>query len=163
MKSPSFVKGVGEIRPKLFELNERRIAIAHTSTSDNSWLRRKLCSLTLPLVPWHAQPAWCRSESCLVLDACSSLMHCRFAPGNFFFAGARIFFRSLDAAIFLFSRVARIPEGSVVLPAIETEERITLGAELQDGSFVRGQSEISHPPTTPGTNIPKEWKKNKNK
>ena len=50
--------------------------------------------------------------------------------GNFFFAGARIFFQSLEAAIFLFSRVARIPEGSLVLPAICTEERITLGAEL---------------------------------
>lgn len=34
--------------------------------------------------------------------------------GNFFFAGARIFFRSLEAAIFLFSRVARLPEGSQV-------------------------------------------------
>eukprot|EP00803_Ostreobium_quekettii_P000276 evm.model.scf_2215.2 EVM.evm.TU.scf_2215.2 scf_2215:6275-11096(+) len=68
--------------------------------------------------------------------------------GNFFFAGARLFFRSLEAAIFLFSRVARIPEGSLVLPAIETEERITLGAELEDGAFLRGQSVISHPPTT---------------
>ncbi|KAK1327127.1 hypothetical protein QJS10_CPA01g02126 [Acorus calamus] len=29
--------------------------------------------------------------------------------GNFFFAGARIFFESLDAAIFLFSRVSGIP------------------------------------------------------
>ncbi len=54
----------------------------------------------------------------------------RIVPGNFFFAGARIFFQSLEAAIFLFSRVARIPEGSIVLPAICTEERITLGAEL---------------------------------
>ena len=65
--------------------------------------------------------------------------------GNFFFAGARTFFRSLESAIFLFSRVARIPEGSVVLPAICTEERITLGAELEDGTVVRGQNEISHP------------------
>lgn len=71
--------------------------------------------------------------------------------GNFFFAGARLFFRSLEAAIFLFSRVARIPEGSLVLPAIETEKRITLGAELQDGSFLRGQCEISHPLTRTGT------------
>ena len=69
--------------------------------------------------------------------------------GNFFFAGARLFFRSLEAAIFLFSRVARIPEGSLVLPAICTEERITLGAELADGSVIRGQNEISHP-SAPG-------------
>ncbi|KAG2501859.1 hypothetical protein HYH03_000357 [Edaphochlamys debaryana] len=66
--------------------------------------------------------------------------------GNFFFAGARIFFRSLEAAIFLFSRVARLPEGSHVLPAIATEQRITLGAELEDGSVLRGQNQISHPP-----------------
>ena len=67
--------------------------------------------------------------------------------GNFFFAGARMFFRSLDAAIFLFSRVARLPLGSAVVPAISTEERITLGAELADGSRLRGQNVISHPPT----------------
>ena len=65
--------------------------------------------------------------------------------GNFFFAGARLFFRSLEAAIFLFSRVARIPEGSLVLPAICTEERITLGAEMANGTIIRGQNEISHP------------------
>lgn len=28
--------------------------------------------------------------------------------GNFFFSGARVFFNSLEAAIFLFSRVARV-------------------------------------------------------
>lgn len=65
--------------------------------------------------------------------------------GNFFFAGARLFFHSLEAAIFLFSRVARIPEGSKVLPAIQTEERITLGAQLENGDIIRGQSQISHP------------------
>ncbi|CAK0784396.1 hypothetical protein CVIRNUC_007600 [Coccomyxa viridis] len=72
--------------------------------------------------------------------------------GNFFFAGARLFFRSLEAAIFLFSRVARIPEGSLVLPAICTEERITLGAEMANGTVIRGQNEISHPsaPESPG-------------
>lgn len=32
-----------------------------------------------------------------------------------------------------------------MLPAIQTEQRITLGAELEDGTFIRGQSEISHP------------------
>jgi len=73
--------------------------------------------------------------------------------GNFFFAGARTFFRSLEAAIFLFSRVARIPEGSLVLPAVCTEERISLGAELSDGTVIAGQNEISHP-ATPGS--PKE-------
>jgi len=74
--------------------------------------------------------------------------------GNFFFAGARTFFRSLEAAIFLFSRVARIPEGSVVAPAILTEERITLGAELHNGRFIRGQNSISHPPGPEGRASP---------
>nr|CAD1824018.1 unnamed protein product [Ananas comosus var. bracteatus] len=50
--------------------------------------------------------------------------------GNFFFAGARIFFQSLDAAIFLFSRVSEIPRESLVLPVISTNDRLTLGCEL---------------------------------
>ena len=41
--------------------------------------------------------------------------------------------------------MARIPEGSRVLPAICTEERITLGAQLATGAVIRGQNEISHP------------------
>ncbi|KAH6758152.1 maternal effect embryo arrest 18 [Perilla frutescens var. frutescens] len=65
--------------------------------------------------------------------------------GNFFFAGARIFFQSLDAAIFLFSRVSQIPTESLVLPVISTNDRLTLGCELWDGTVIRGQNEISHP------------------
>jgi len=65
--------------------------------------------------------------------------------GNFFFAGARIFFGSLPAAIFLFSKVAGIPSGSRVVPAVLTEDRLVLGAELQDGTRIRGQFNISHP------------------
>lgn len=65
--------------------------------------------------------------------------------GNFFFAGARTFFRSLEAAIFMFTRVAKIPEGSMVLPAICTEERIKLAAELDNGHVIVGQNAISHP------------------
>ncbi|GLJ11387.1 hypothetical protein SUGI_0155200 [Cryptomeria japonica] len=65
--------------------------------------------------------------------------------GNFFFAGARIFFQSLDAAIFLFSRVSQIPSDSLVLPAVCTNDRLTLGCELWNGTVIRGQNEISHP------------------
>ncbi|XVF87350.1 hypothetical protein PTKIN_Ptkin18bG0113100 [Pterospermum kingtungense] len=65
--------------------------------------------------------------------------------GNFFFAGARVFFQSLDAAIFLFSRVSDIPPESLVLPVISTNDRLTLGCELWDGTIIRGQNEISHP------------------
>ncbi|CAM6086826.1 unnamed protein product [Calypogeia fissa] len=65
--------------------------------------------------------------------------------GNFFFAGARIFLQSMEAAIFLYSRVCQCPCDSLVLPAICTNDRLTLGAELQDGTIIRGQNEISHP------------------
>ncbi|CAN6863819.1 unnamed protein product [Brassica oleracea] len=56
---------------------------------------------------------------------------------------------SLDAAIFLFSRVSEIPCDSLVLPVISTNDRLTLGCELQDGTIIRRQNEISHP--TSGT------------
>lgn len=96
------------------------------------------------------------SRHCETAVLREGLPHC---AGNFFFAGARLFFRSLEAAIFLFSRVARIPEGSLVLPAICTEERITLGAELADGAVIRGQNEISHPsaPGAPCPHPPAAW------
>lgn len=81
-----------------------------------------------------------------------------FQVGNFFFAGARIFFRSLEAAIFLFSRVARIPGGSQVLPAICTESHITLGAELASGDVIVGQNEISHPSAAGGLPGGHRWK-----
>jgi 2-phospho-L-lactate transferase/gluconeogenesis factor (CofD/UPF0052 family) len=35
--------------------------------------------------------------------------------------------------------------GSLVLPVVATEDRMTLGAELEDGTVIRGQNEISHP------------------
>jgi hypothetical protein len=37
-----------------------------------------------------------------------------------------------------------------VLPAICTEEVITLGAELEDGTVIRGQNNISHPDVAAG-------------
>ncbi|KAM7255308.1 hypothetical protein ACFE04_020549 [Oxalis oulophora] len=76
--------------------------------------------------------------------------------GNFFFAGARIFFQSLDAAIFLFSRVSEIPSESLVLPVISTNDRLTLGCELSDGTIIRGQNEISHPTSGAISTINKE-------
>ncbi|KAG6541761.1 hypothetical protein Mapa_016773 [Marchantia paleacea] len=65
--------------------------------------------------------------------------------GNFFFAGARIFLQSLEAAIFLYSRVCQCPTDSLVLPAICTNDRLTLGSELHNGIIIKGQNEISHP------------------
>lgn len=80
--------------------------------------------------------------------------------GNFFFAGARTFFRSLEAAIFLYSRVSGIPQESYVLPVIQSDDRLLLGAELEDCSLVRGQNEISHPS---GENVSNESANEHNK
>ncbi|XP_021811491.1 uncharacterized protein YNL011C isoform X2 [Prunus avium] len=38
-----------------------------------------------------------------------------------------------------------IPSESLVLPVISTNDRLTLGCELWDGTIIRGQNEISHP------------------
>ena len=92
-----------------------------------------------PIVSLHALP-FCPCQP-TKQSVCKGVMY----AGNFFFAGARTFFNSLEAAIFLFSRVARIPEGSSVMPVISTEERITLGAVLSNGLVIKGQNQISHP------------------
>ena len=71
--------------------------------------------------------------------------HANGSVGNFFFAGARTFFGSLEAAIFLYARVSRIPDQCKVLPAVSTNDHLTLAAELEDGTVIHGQSAISHP------------------
>lgn len=72
--------------------------------------------------------------------------------GNFFFAGARLFLNSLNAAIFLYSRVSGLPEQTAVLPVIrsEADKTVVLGAVLEDGTLLRGQNAISHPSIAPG-------------
>ena len=77
--------------------------------------------------------------------------------GNFFFTGARLFFGSLNAAIFWWSRVAGIPEGSRVIPAATRHSdhtlrssinSLTIGAVVQNNDQtydIVGQSAISHP------------------
>jgi hypothetical protein len=77
--------------------------------------------------------------------------------GNFFFTGARLFFTSLDAAIFWWGRVAQIPANTTVLPAVQYSlwdskvkpSSLTLGAVLTDSQgsshLILGQSRISHP------------------
>ncbi|KAG5517025.1 hypothetical protein RHGRI_037690 [Rhododendron griersonianum] len=86
----------------------------------------------------------CLTWEAIKISVCRSFV----VPMNHFVSameGARIFFQSLDAAIFLFSRVSDIPAESVVLPVISTNDRLTLGCELWDGTVIRGQNEISHP------------------
>ena len=73
--------------------------------------------------------------------------------GNFFFTGARLFFKSMSAAIFLYSRISGIPKEIQVLPAVVTEEQLIIGAWFKSGSRVCGQNNISHPPPTMKNNI----------
>lgn len=65
--------------------------------------------------------------------------------GNYFLTGARIFFGSLESAIFLFSAITGIAEPTKVVPVINTNHGISIAAELQNGKIILGQCEISHP------------------
>lgn len=63
--------------------------------------------------------------------------------GNYFLSAAQEFFRSLPSAIFLFSSITN--SQATILPAIVTNHTVTIAAELEDGSRLVGQCEISHP------------------
>lgn len=66
--------------------------------------------------------------------------------GNAFLSAAQKFFRSIQSAIFLFSATTLVAgSGAAVLPCINTNHTATIAAELQDGSTLVGQCEISHP------------------
>lgn len=60
-------------------------------------------------------------------------------------SGARLFFNSLDAAIFWFTNLSGIPRDSHVVPISSLNRQVTLAARLMDGSVVVGQNNISHP------------------
>ena len=68
--------------------------------------------------------------------------------GNYFFAGARIFFRSLEAAIFLYSRVSGIPETCAVLPT-QHGGQVVLRASSRTGRHRGLGARISHPLSLP--------------
>ena len=67
--------------------------------------------------------------------------------GNFFFAGARTFFRSLDAAIFLYSRVSGLDPHTLVLPCINTMDQITLGVAARTAPSSAGRTRLATRPT----------------
>ncbi|KAI9271831.1 hypothetical protein BDA99DRAFT_545953 [Phascolomyces articulosus] len=67
--------------------------------------------------------------------------------GNFFLTGARLFFGSLEAALFLFSAITGISERTTVVPVINTNHTATIAAKLMNGDTLAGQNEISHPPS----------------
>ncbi|KAJ3041233.1 hypothetical protein HDV00_009771 [Rhizophlyctis rosea] len=66
--------------------------------------------------------------------------------GNFFLSGSRLFFSSLDAAVFQFARITRVPPRTEVLPVVATDHHTpTIAVSLRNGDRIIGQCEISHP------------------
>lgn len=63
--------------------------------------------------------------------------------GNYFLAGAQLFFRSLPSAIFLFSSMTS--SQASILPVVVTNHTVTIAAKLEDETTLVGQCEISHP------------------
>ncbi|OCF43555.1 hypothetical protein I317_02572 [Kwoniella heveanensis CBS 569] len=72
-----------------------------------------------------------------------------FSLGNGFLTGARDLFGSLPSAIFLFKSIAG--HGVQVIPVINTNQTVTIAAQLANSTTLIGQCTISHPapPATP--------------
>eukprot|EP00760_Papus_ankaliazontas_P033395 PhM_4_TR631/c0_g1_i1/m.96491 len=72
--------------------------------------------------------------------------YCGGSIGNFVLTGARIFFNSLQGALFVFSRVMRVPRELRVDAIVEVvpREGTTLAVELMNGERIFGQSMISY-------------------
>ncbi|KAI8981520.1 hypothetical protein BDB01DRAFT_906543 [Pilobolus umbonatus] len=89
---------------------------------------------------------------------------CNGSIGNFFLTGARLFTGSLEAAIFLFASITGITSvPTSVVPAINSNQTVTIAAALLDGETLVGQCEISHPsPQKPktGHNQPRKRRMN---
>lgn len=70
-----------------------------------------------------------------------------------------ILYLPLKFGTFSTLQVSGIERGCDVLPVlqVDSEARVRLGAELEDGSILKGQSEISHPTSqTSGTVVDKQ-------
>lgn len=67
--------------------------------------------------------------------------------GNFFITGARLFFNSLESAVFLFCRLLGVPSESNVVPCITGNVSLDVGVYLEDDTQIIGQNNISHPNT----------------
>ncbi|KAK6932664.1 2-phospho-L-lactate transferase CofD [Dillenia turbinata] len=152
--------------PAVGDIRSRCLRLSDQCTSEALAVRR-LLGHRLPLDAEQTKSEWCCygqgtklwEESILYGEVCQDPITKPFELSLFIFriryaldhavcvCRARIFFQSLDAAIFLFSCISDIPAESLVLPVISTNDRLTLGCELQDGTIIRGQIEISHPTT----------------
>lgn len=65
--------------------------------------------------------------------------------GNFFLTGARLFFNSLESAVYLLSRIIGVNSKCLVIPCVENNITLDVGVYLEDGCFIKGQNNISHP------------------
>ncbi|WVR06371.1 hypothetical protein IAU60_003402 [Kwoniella sp. DSM 27419] len=68
-----------------------------------------------------------------------------FSLGNGFLTGARDLFGSLPSAIFLFKSIAGVNHGVQVIPVINTNQTVTIAAQLANSTTLVGQCTISHP------------------
>jgi len=68
--------------------------------------------------------------------------------GNFFFSGERLHFGSLSATIEMFKHVLGIEKNTKVIPIVDINKRLTLGIKMENGEYLKGQSQISHPSDT---------------
>lgn len=90
-------------------------------------------------------------HSQILINASEKFKWSRGSIGNFFFTGSRLFFNSLEAAIFWFSRISGIDPNTKVLPVINKNQRLTIGVTLKNGDRILGQNRISHPPSDPSS------------
>jgi hypothetical protein len=72
--------------------------------------------------------------------------------GNFFFSGARLFFASLETAIFWFCRISGISPNTNVIPVVNNNVGLTIGVELHNGTKIFGQNDVSDSTVTNITN-----------
>ncbi|KDE04329.1 hypothetical protein MVLG_05209 [Microbotryum lychnidis-dioicae p1A1 Lamole] len=85
-------------------------------------------------------------EAAILRKARRGFSYKRASIGNLFVAGAQLFLGSIPSAIFLFTSITDIPHEKVrVVPVINTASTATIAAELEDGTIIPGQSDISHP------------------
>lgn len=67
------------------------------------------------------------------------------AVGNLFLTGMRLFFGSIETAIFMFASITGIDPCTEVLPIFNTSYMTPIAALLRNDDVIAGQNSISHP------------------
>ncbi|KAL6198326.1 hypothetical protein ACLB2K_028118 [Fragaria x ananassa] len=137
--------------PAVGDIRSRCLRLADESTSEAVAVRQ-LLGHRLPLDARQAKSEWCYTVENLTgmilwkeITLCGPEYQSPIGkPFELFSFIFRIRF-SVDLMSHFASVMADIPSESLVLPVISTNDRLTLGWELSDGTIIRGQNEISHP------------------